>query len=360
MDATRPLVLTDDGDLLDDLLRLAAAAGCELERAPDAEAARRRWAAAPLVVLDENAAACCASAAMPRRGGVLVVCLGEPPPQVWRAAVAVGAEKVLALPAAEQWLVSAFADAQESPGPVAGRVLTVLGGRGGGGASVLASAVALASARRAQRTLLVDCDPLGGGLDLVLGVEDTDGMRWPELALTGGRVAASSLHAALPTTVVDGTPLTVLSCDREGAGPEPDAVATVVEAGRRAGETVVCDLPRHLPETALAALDRADLTILVVPAEVRACAAAGPVARMATERGAHLRLVVRGPAPGGLAVRDVANTLDVPLLSAMRPEPGLATALDRGRLPHRPRGPLARTAHKILSALDTAGTGGAR
>ena len=47
----RPLLLTGDPVLLDDLLRLAASAGVETEVAHDVVAARGSWAAAPLVLV---------------------------------------------------------------------------------------------------------------------------------------------------------------------------------------------------------------------------------------------------------------------------------------------------------------------
>jgi len=350
VDRNRPLVLAEDTDLLDDLLRLAAAAGCELHRVADAVALRRDWGTAPLVLLDPAGVARCAAAVPPRRPGVLVVCAGEPPPQLWPHAVAVGAERVVSLPRDEEWLVAALTDAVETPGPGRGRVLALLGGRGGAGASTLAAAVAVTAARRGDRTLLVDCDPLGGGLDLALGLETADGLRWPELALGSGRVAASSLRAALPATECGDTPLTVLSCDRSGRAPAPDAVAAVVDSARRAGETVVCDLPRHLPEFALVALDRADLVLLVVPADVRSCAAASVTATRLAERGARLGLVVRLPAPGGLTPGDVSRALGCPVLACVRDDPAVGKVLDHGRLPGR-RGTLSRVARRVLDAL---------
>jgi secretion/DNA translocation related CpaE-like protein len=356
MDAKRPLVLVEDEALLDELLRLAAAAGCELQRAPDVAGLRAGWSTAPLVLLDEAGAGRCAGAGLARRPGVLLVCSGDPPPEAWQVAVRAGAEHVLALPLAEELMVNAFADVVELPAQAIGRVLAVLGGRGGAGASVLAASVAHAVLRGGGRALLVDCDALGGGLDLVLGAEGDVGLRWPELALSGGRVSVASLRSALPGRRHGGGSLTVLSCDRDGPGPVAEAVAAVVEAGRRAGETVICDLPRHLPEPACAALDRADLAVMVVPAEVRACAAAKRVADRARERGVELFAVVRGPAPGGLAPEDVAAAAGVPLLNVMRPEPGLARALERGRVPARPRGPLVAAARVVLSALRSAGS----
>ncbi|MGH3914230.1 MAG: hypothetical protein ACRDTC_12615, partial [Pseudonocardiaceae bacterium] len=162
--------------------------------------------------------------------------------------------------------------------------------------------------------------------------------------------------AALPAPRLgDRRGLTVLSCDRDGPGPDGVAVRTVCGAGRRAGQTVVCDVPRYPCEPGTAALESADLAVLVVPAEVRACAAAAPVAARVQRHGIALQLVVRGPAPGGLTPHDVSRALDLPLLAAMRPQPGLAGALDRGAVPGRTRGPLATAARQVVVALDGCG-----
>jgi secretion/DNA translocation related CpaE-like protein len=147
--------------------------------------------------------------------------------------------------------------------------------------------------------------------------------------------------------------LSLLSCDRSGSGPRPGAVTSVLDAGRRAGETVVCDVPRYPTEAALAAIDGADLVVLVVPAEVRSTAAAARVASVLRQRGTPLWLVVRGPAPGGLSPRDVASALGLPLLHAMRPQPGLARTLDRGTPPGAGRGPLAAAARAVLDELHS-------
>ena len=354
----RGLVMVADTDLLDAVLRTAAAAGCEVVRALDPIEARRRWPGAPVVVLDPAAAAACAAAGLPRRPGVVVAVSGEPPPEAWRHAVAVGAEHVISLPEAEPWLVAALAQAAEGGGGD-GAVLAVVGGRGGAGASVFAVAAAVRAARNGERALLVDCDPLGGGVDLVLGAEDLDGLRWPEVGTGAGRVPASALHAALPAPELDGSGrLAVLSCDRSPHGPSPAAVSSVLDAGRRAGDTVVCDVPRYPTEAAVRALGAADLTVLVVPADVRSCAAAARVAAVVAEHGGQSAgLVVRGPAPGGLTPDEVAAALGLPLVAAMRAQRGLARSLERGCAPGRARGPLATAATSVLDALRTAAAG---
>jgi secretion/DNA translocation related CpaE-like protein len=220
---------------------------------------------------------------------------------------------------------------------------------------VFATAVAVAVAESGRHAMLVDCDALGGGLDLAVGAEKVDGLRWSGLTLASGRVPASALHAALPHARLGRrSNLTVLSCDRDGPGPDAVAVRTICAAGRRAGDTVVCDVPRHQCEPGTAALEAADLAVLVVPAEVRACAAAAAVAARVSRHGTALQLVVRGPAPGGITPGDVSRALDLPVLAAMRPQRGLGGALDRGAVPGQSRGPLATAARQVMAALDDA------
>lgn len=350
----RGLVMASDPELLDTVLRLAAAVGCEVTRAADPADARRRWLDAPLVVLDAAAARSCAEAALPRRPGVVVAVCGDPPPETWRHAVAVGAEHVVSVPQAEGWLVAALTEAAEGSRH-SGAVIGVIGGRGGAGASVFAAALAVAAVRTGDHALLVDCDPLGGGLDILLGAEETEGLRWSQIGVNGGRIPATALHAALPAPRVGGGAgrLGVLSCERTTHGPSPGAVVAVLEAGRRAGETVVCDLPRYPTEAALAALSAADVTIVVVPADVRSCAAAARVAEILAERGIPAGAVVRGPSPGGVDADQVAASLGLPLLTAMRPEPRLARALELGKVPGIGSGPLHRAARTVLVEVAT-------
>lgn len=351
----RCLVVAEDPDLLDALLRLAAAADVEAQRAVDAADARRAWARAPMVLLDRAGAARCRSAGFGRRDGVVIAVTGEPVAEDWRAAVALGADRVVELPRGEATLTGMLADLRErSTAGRPGRVLAVAGGCGGAGASVLAAAVATTAARDGTGALLVDCDPLGGGLDLLLGLEQAEGLRWPGLTVGDGRVRAASLHAALPQAVSGRTRLSVLSCARSAHGPDPSAVTVVLEAGRRSGDTVVCDVPRYPTDAALAAIGGADLAVLVVPAGLRATAAAARVLEVLAEHAATVELVVRGPSPGGITPDEVAGSLGLPLLHAMRAERDLAGALERGRAPGAGRGPLATAARAVHDRLTDA------
>jgi secretion/DNA translocation related CpaE-like protein len=344
----RPLVVTDDPVVREELLRIAATTGTELDVAPEAGAARRRWAAAGLVVVAADAAEGCARLRLPRRSGVVLLGVDLHDAGVWQRAVEVGAERVLFLPDCEPWLSTAFADAVEGSGPD-GLVVAVLGGRGGAGATTLASALAVTATRTGRSVLLVDGDPLGGGIDLVFGGEADRGLRWPDLDDTRGRVPAAALAEALPR--MDG--LSVLSWDRGSATPVPaEAMAAVLAAGRRAHDLVVVDLPRAVDDAGRVVLAAAGCVLLVVPAEVRAAAAAGRVAGSVGLLCRDLRVVVRGPSPSGLDGTAVARALGLPLVGQLRPEPGLELALERGEAPgHRGRGPLAELCGRLLEDL---------
>ena len=45
-------------------------------------------------------------------------------------------------------------------------------------------------------SLLLDLDPWGGGIDLLVGGEATPGLRWPDLALQSGRLSWPSPSSA--------------------------------------------------------------------------------------------------------------------------------------------------------------------
>jgi secretion/DNA translocation related CpaE-like protein len=344
-----PLVVTGDPDLLDDLLRLAAAGGTEVDVAADPAAARPRFAAAPLVLIGADQADACLRARLQRRPRVVVVGRSQGATEApWQVAELLGAEHVAVLPAAEPWLVDRFAE--PTPPTSTGRVLAVIGGRGGAGASILSGGLAVTAVRSGLRTLLVDADPLGGGLDLVLGWEQVDGLRWPALAGTDGRVDPPALLRALPHR----GDLVLLSFARDDLLPVPgEAMAATLDAARLGRDVVVADLPRQLDDAAMLALQAADRAVLVVPAELRATAAAARIAATVALHCDELSVVVRGPAPGRLKAREIARALGLPLAGSLRPEPGLCAAIERGEAPTaNGRGPLAELCRQLIQDLS--------
>lgn len=332
-----PLIVTEDSELLDDLLRLCAAAGAEPEVHHSLPDRKGGWEDAPLVLVGDDAAARCRGAA--RRRGVLLVGHDQDNPDVWRRAVEIGADCVLRLPDAENWLVDRIADVVEGVGRQA-MTVGVIGGRGGAGASTLATALAVTAAHGGRRTMLVDGDPLGGGLDILLGGEHARGRRWPDFAQSKGRVAGGALEESLPELHA----LRVLSWDRgDSVVIPPEAMRSVLAAARRRGGVVVVDLPRRVDEGVAEALAQLDVGLLVVPGELRAVAAANRVASTVGMVLQDLRAVVRGPYAPGLDEQWVADALGLPLAGELPEEPGLSAAQHGGAPPAGSgRGPLAR------------------
>lgn len=335
--------------LRDEVLSVAAAADRPLLDCAAVEApiggVRRAWERSPMVVVDGDGARAGVVAGMPRRRWVVLVTSGPPDREDWRIAVAIGAERVVPLPDEAAQLVELLGARRDSPGPGRGTVIGVLGGRGGAGASTLAAALALTAARESAEVLLVDLDPWGGGIDILLGIEGEPGLRWSEMTLEGGRVSGAALRAALPAIAG----VTVLSGSRSTADPSPEAVRSVIESFCGSGGLVVCDVARQGSPASVAALEAADLAVLVVPAEVRACSAAARVDDWARGHCSNRGVVVRGPAPGGLVAADVAESVGIPLLTAMRPEPGLAERLERSGLSLGRRSPLVDAAQAVLA-----------
>ena len=69
----RPLVVTGDPGLLDDMLGAAAAVGVAVDVAVDPGACRPQWTSAPLVLIGEDIRPALAGSALRPRPGVLVV-----------------------------------------------------------------------------------------------------------------------------------------------------------------------------------------------------------------------------------------------------------------------------------------------
>ena len=337
------LAMVAETAMRDAIDRVAAAAGVAVVHVAHPPS-RQAWTGASAVLLDAAGAGSCSSS-LPRRAHVIVLSRGEPQAADWKVAIAVGAQRVMTLPSDEAHLVAALSEAAEAgrDGQARGAVVAVMGGRGGAGASLFAAALALS----ARDALLIDADPWSGGLDLVLGSEDKPGLRWPDLSLEHGRLDFAALRQALPR--LDG--VSVLSSVRSGNDVAPGPVAAVIDAGRRGGVTVVCDLPRRLTRAVEFAMDAADLVVLVTTADVAGCASTPAVASAVGAINPNVGLVVRGPSPAGLRPADVARVVELPLLAAMRPQTSVAGQLERGGLRMSRRAPLAVAARAVLAVL---------
>jgi secretion/DNA translocation related CpaE-like protein len=339
---TGPLFITRDDDLLDELLRLAAAAGVTPEVAGEGRTALASWSSAPLVLVGLDVLEGLARCQPPRRDGVHLATLRPVPDGSLPHVLAVHAEAVTSFPQSAGWLVEQLTDLGNER-PQRGQVVGVLGGSGGAGASVLAAALAQVAGPAA---VLLDLDPLGPGLDRVFGLERADGVRWEDLGQTTGRISAQSLRDGLPRASAVG----VLTWRSAPDGwPATFTVREALSAARRGHEVVVLDLPRSGGERWQETVSRCDRVLVVVrPTLAGVASAARLLARLPDRRRA--RIVLRGV---GLGASDVASALGVPVVADAGDNRRVSELVELGLGPVRGRrSALARAAAACLATLS--------
>lgn len=107
-----------------------------------------------------------------------------------------GADHVAPLPEAAPWLAAFLSRARSKPERA--RVISVLGGCGGAGGTTLALLLAQSFAAASARTLALDADPLGPGLEFLLGPMEGSALTWYELPSDGRPLDPARFFEALP------------------------------------------------------------------------------------------------------------------------------------------------------------------
>ena len=342
------VVTTADAELLDHVLSVTAAADVEPVVLADVGELRPLWAGASIVLVGVDQAAGVAAQQLPRRAEVYVLGADRAPADAYSWSTPLGAAVVL-LPSGATWLAGAVADLSGQRAGT-GRVICVVGGSGGAGASTCAGALAFVSAQTGQRTLLIDADARGGGLDLLLGAERIGGWRWPRLAGAVGHLG--DFGRRLPQV----EEVDVLSTARGEPygehGLSAASVKAVMLSTMRSHDLIVVDLPRSLGSAAREAVLRADLVLLVVRDDVRGVAAAREVAADVGRDGSRLGVVVRQGRSRNLGPELVASGLGIELFGTVTDDPGVAAAAERGDPPARSgRSPLALVARQVLDEV---------
>ncbi len=287
-----------------------------------------RWSTSAVVLLGSDVAAQVGGLSLPRRPDVHVLGAEGEEETLCRLSAELAAG-VVVLPRDAPALTRLMRDgADASPATT----VAVVGGGGGAGASTTAAGVAGAGRLAGLRTALVDLDPSGGGIDLLLGVEREPGWRWPDLAQARGTVGRMARH--LPAC--EGIP--VLSMGRGVSPAVPDAVAvgSVVSSLRADHDLIVLDLPRPgggPPD----AVGLATVVLVVAGPGVRQVAAARAVGEACRGQAPDVRLVVRAPRRGpDLAL--VAEAVGLAPVGRIPDEPRLPLAAERGDPPWRMAG----------------------
>lgn len=225
-------------------------------------------------------------------------------------------------------------------------VVTVVGASGGLGASVLAAAVSQRARRAAVPTVLVDGCPLAGGLDVTMGLEHEDGLRWPDLSELTGVASGSALVERLPGT----TGVPVLSFDRRRRTPSPEVVSAVLTGLGSVCRLLVVDTPPSGFVTD-AALALGGQVLVVAGVSVRQLSALAVVAELFAHQQTSVAVCLRGP--GGARGRPVRRVVEaeigLPVVAVLEDDRSIEADLVRGCAPgSRGAGALVRAADQVL------------
>ena len=341
--------------MYDDVARCGAAAGYRIVRGDPARC-RHEWLRAAAVVVDGAVLDRLVAAAPPARDGVLVAGGADADSGTWRRGLAVGAQGGYVLPEDEAALVAALSSLRR-PRRAAAPVLGVVGGHGGVGTSTFAAVLADTASRQRSGVLLLDVEPGGAGLDLLLGVEGAPGLRWDDITGETGSIAGSALSAALPQ--IAGRLRVATRARDDGAELSPETVLAVLDAARSNGETVIADLGRATDPAARGVLDSADVVVVLTAASVPGVAATRKMLARLAMRDESMRseaaLVVRGPAPGGLTPEQVADAVGVPLVATLRTRRAMARRCEEGGVRAAARSPEVRAAREVLDLVARSG-----
>jgi secretion/DNA translocation related CpaE-like protein len=347
-----PVVLTSDPDLLDHILAVAAVAGVEPDVVADISALRAEWSAASMVVVGVDLAPRIAGLALPRRTEIYLAGGQTARDELSRWSVQLGAA-VVTLPDGAAWLASAMAERGSRP-PHGAQLLALVGGAGGVGCSTVAAGLSVVAVRLGYRTVLLDCDPLGGGIDLLIGAERVEGWRWPQLATVTGEIG--DLWGHLPQVddldVLSMARSSTMRGDSSPPDPGPEQMESVLSSVGRCYDLVVADLPRALGDGSAEVIRRAHHVVLVVPATVRGIAAGRRLSSDLTALGALPVVLVRQPRSGGIASEAVSDAVGLPMVGVIADEPGLRLGAERGDPPGRSaRSPMFRLCRELLEHL---------
>jgi len=248
---------------------------------------------------------------------IVVACPGSPNGFLRKAFIA-GAEDVVQITTVEQtagdtYLALAKAVARresESVATAEGRVITVLGPKGGTGKTLVATNLASALSSEHERSVIVDLDLQFGDVGLAMGMRPERTMY--DLAISGGHPDASKLEGFLVEHISGAAALLAPTRPDHASAVTPAHIREVLRVLRTTVPFVVVDTPPAFSPEVIAALDESTdvcvVTMLDAPSLKNTKIALETLELMGVE--AKIRLVLnRSDTNVGITHSDVVHIL---------------------------------------------------
>ncbi len=198
--------------------------------------------------------------------------------------------------------------------------IAVIAAGGGTGASTVAAAISrVAAHNNAGAVTLIDAVDYSGGLDLLLGIEKHDGLRWPDLNLGEGHINASDLR---------------------GNQEEIESVLSALH--NEPGLSVVDANPFQIPRSI-------DAAVVVCPAELRCAARAAHISTQLFARHIPHSVVVRHRQWSALSIEEIEDLVRSDVIAEIGTIKRLTKITESGGLPARIPKPLSIAAYAVLA-----------
>ena len=236
-----------------------------------------------------------------------------------------------------------------SEAPPPRNVVVVDAATAGIGTSTLTALLARELAERGLKCVLVDADLNGGGLDVLLGVEDEDGTRFGDISAPLGNIDGKALLRELPSW--EGVPL--LACDPwKSENPQAWEIQACVRSLAQVRDAVLVDVGQWhglRDATELARATRITVVELTVLGLARAKTAMQSHSAAQEQRHCIVGIEPRGVVRDhGVATLEEAEAyLDRTVTAAIKPDARLCSELLDGLGLRKPN----RQTAKALSAL---------
>lgn len=328
------LLISEDPRIISEIQKITAVTQCSLEITAQPNFSQLRSSKTVLVDTSQSH--------LVDHPNVVLLTFDQPDTNIWQKAAETKAKYVAFLPDAREWLLQNLV-AQ----PILNRkVIGVVGSSGGLGSSLIASILAIESAKQKQPTLLIETDRFSGGLDVLWGIEEVSGTRWPDLKVNG-ELTSNDLIQSFPNS----NNVSILSTD-SGDPRLPDNFVDLISDLSEQAECTVIDLLDPIDPNFLELINLCTEVIVVVGGTIRSTNAANQLIGLISPKPIS-GIVVRKIPGSGLDALSIAKTLDCQLLAQINTDPKITEHIEQGlNLALLPSGNYLKSISEILNNLE--------